>query len=159
MKPDFADKMKTWLMSIGSDVLASTNPYELVRFKAKGGTHVIYQRANGRITAKGVAAEALDAFNNNKPFDVGLIKTKSMANFKQKSALVARDGMDCFYCGLRMDSDDITAEHLIARNKGGQNKLENMALAHQKCNQLAGHIPLIEKIKLRERLRKENNIL
>lgn len=144
---------KKWLSSLGAEVLASTNPYELVRFKAKGGTHIIYSSTKGKITAHGFSGEALQAFRSKKHIDMGLVKTKYTANFKYKAALIERDGWNCFYCDFKMEPDDLTIEHLIARNKGGSNTLENMALAHSLCNQRAGHLPLIEKIKMRDKMR------
>lgn len=145
-----AKRFKDWLSGLGAEVLCATNPYELVRFKARGGTHIIYRNTKGIITAAGFALEAMKAFQNGIAIDMGLVKTKGLANFKQKAALVQRDGKNCFYCGLPMPDDDLTVEHLIARNKGGLNTLENMALAHSKCNLKAGHLPLMEKIKMRD---------
>lgn len=152
---DNAKRFKSWLSGLGAEVLCGTNPYELVRFKAKGGTHIVYQNSKGKITAAGFAADAIEAFRNGKSIDMGLVKTKGLANFKQKAALIERDGRDCFFCGLAMPDDDLTVEHLIARNKGGSNTLENMALAHSACNLKAGHLPLMEKIKMRDSMRKE----
>jgi hypothetical protein len=150
-----APAFKEWLAGLGAEVLCPTNAYEVVRFKAKGGTHIIYQNGKGKITANGFAGEALKAFKTGKSIDMGLVKTKGMGNFKHKAALVERDGRDCFFCGLPMPEDDMTIEHLIARNKGGLNAMENMALAHKLCNLKAGHMPLMAKIKMRDKLRKE----
>lgn len=69
--------------------------------------------------------------------------------------LKARDGEDCFYCGNKLGTD-ITVEHLLSKAHRGSNRLENLALAHNKCNSKAGSLSLAEKVELRDRLRKEN---
>lgn len=149
------EKFKDWLARMGAEVISTTNPYEVVRFKAKGGTHVIYQKGTGEHTPIGLARAALDHFRNNRPFDVGIAKTKGVAHATQKNALLLRDGRNCFYCGLHMPNDDLTAEHLISKDKGGPNTLENMALAHGACNRRAANLPLAKKIQLRDQMREE----
>lgn len=67
-------------------------------------------------------------------------------------SLLARDGGDCFYCGLDL-RDDVSLEHLLALADGGTWRLANLALAHRKCNELAADLAVVEKVRLRERLR------
>lgn len=148
-----APKFKAWLEKNGAEVLMPTNPYELVRFIAHGGTHVIYVNNKGRISANGFSVDAMQAFDDGKPLDMGFSKTKRTPNASRKAALIKRDGRDCFYCGKPMTDDDITVEHLIALDKGGNNRLENMALAHDACNRRAGNSSLTYKLKLRDQMR------
>jgi hypothetical protein len=143
-----------WLSAAGAEVLAPTNPYELVRFRAHSAVHIVYSKANGNITANGFAKEAIDHWKKKKPLDMGLVKCNRNNAAKQRAALFKRDGRECFYCGLDMPDDDMTNEHLINISAGGNNRIENMALAHKSCNQLAANLPLIQKIKLREKMRK-----
>ena len=67
-----------------------------------------------------------------------------------KVDLVARDGSDCFFCLKPMADQDMTIEHLVSRHKGGPDHMDNLVLAHMKCNGLADNRPLVEKIKIRE---------
>jgi hypothetical protein len=142
-----------WLIKQGAEVLAPTNPYELARFRAMSATHIVYSNAKGKISANGFARLCYDTFLKNGTLDMGIVKFKRNNTSTKKAALLRRDGRDCFYCGLEMPNEDITAEHLIARDKGGPNKLENMALAHKRCNGKADNLPFMEKIKLRDKIR------
>lgn len=52
-----------------------------------------------------------------------------------------RDGWCCHLCGKKVPDraygarqDDATIDHLIPRSKGGSNRMENLALAHNRCN-------------------------
>lgn len=143
----------SWLETNGAQVLPPTNPYEIARFIAHGGTCIVYQNSKGKISANGFALKAVEAFERNQKLDMGFAKTARTVNAKYKAALVKRDGKECFYCGLEMPDTDMTIEHLIALDKGGNNRLENMALAHSDCNQKAGNMHLTNKIKLRDTLR------
>jgi len=66
--------------------------------------------------------------------------------------LRSRDGDGCFYCGRVMESGDLTLEHLLSIKDGGTSNLANLVLAHRRCNEIAGDLPIIAKIKLRENL-------
>lgn len=67
--------------------------------------------------------------------------------------LRSRDGSECFYCGVDMESDEITLEHLLSVGDGGTSNLANLVLAHRLCNEMAADLPVIAKVKLREDLR------
>jgi len=150
-----AAKFKNWLERNGAELLMPTNPYEVARFIAHGGTHIVYTNSKGRISASGFALTALTAFEQNKPLDMGFAKTARTQNTKRKAVLLKRDGRECFYCGLDMPDDDMTVEHLIALTNGGNNRLENMMLAHSKCNDDMGKLPLTIKLKKRDEMRKD----
>jgi hypothetical protein len=147
------EQFRQWLSRMGAEVLMPTNPYELARFIARGGTHVIYVNGKGRISANGFAAEVLAAFESGQQIDMGFAKTSRTSNGRRRAVLLQRDGRACFYCGIDMPDDDITLEHLVALDKGGTNRLENMALAHRLCNNKAGNLTLTMKIKIRDRMR------
>lgn len=153
MQSKDAKRFNEWLDRMGAQVLMPTNPYELARFIAHGGTHVIYVNGKGRISSNGFATECISAFDGGKTLDMGFAKTKRTPNGERRAVLIKRDGRECFYCGLDMSDDDITVEHLIALDKGGNNRLENMALAHSKCNHKAGNLSLVAKIRLRDSMR------
>lgn len=141
-------EFKLWLQRLGAEVLAPTNPYELVRFRARGGTHVVYRGRRG-ITADGFAQEAMAAFRTSGHVDMGLTATQRTMGIKYRAALLERDGRECFFCWKPMPNTDMTVEHLVPIHKGGPNHLDNMVLAHAACNRKADNLPLIKKVEMR----------
>lgn len=144
------EEFKSWLLRQGAEVLAPTNQYEIVRFRAKGAVHIVYWGRKG-LTMGDFAQECYDAFQKGHPMDMGLKGTQRGMAMKYRHALVERDGRGCFYCLGAMPDDDITVEHLVPLHKGGPNHLDNMALAHKVCNGKAANIPLVKKIAMREK--------
>jgi 5-methylcytosine-specific restriction endonuclease McrA len=65
------------------------------------------------------------------------------ARWKRKVALLrARDGNDCWLCGKPLGGSpggSITLDHVIPRSKGGSNTLDNLRLAHRRCNHRRGN--------------------
>jgi 5-methylcytosine-specific restriction endonuclease McrA len=64
---------------------------------------------------------------------------------RQRDRVVARDGVACVFCGEPIDlsvSPDTTEgwslEHVHPRGDGGPNSIDNLKLAHRRCNQEAG---------------------
>lgn len=50
-----------------------------------------------------------------------------------------RDGTDCFLCHKPFkEESDITFDHWIPQSKGGTWDIENLRLAHKRCNALKG---------------------
>lgn len=146
------DKKKfiEWLSQQGAEVLAPTNTYEIARFRARGGVHVVYQSNKGRISCSGFASEAWEACRNGSRLWMGVTtRPRNVLTYK-KAALMERDGNGCFYCGLPMTPAEATIEHLVSRDKQGPDHMDNLALAHESCNRLADNLPLIKKILLRE---------
>lgn len=70
---------------------------------------------------------------------------------KKVAALRRRDGDDCFFCIRPMERENMTLEHLLSRRDGGTDCYANLVLACRPCNHAAGHLAVIEKVKLRER--------
>lgn len=54
--------------------------------------------------------------------------------------ILARDGEDCCYCKKPL-GDDMTLEHRVARTRGGSDELDNLKLAHARCNREVGNLP------------------
>jgi len=161
---------RAFLAERGCDLLAPTNKYEALRFKRAGRTNVVYRKANGRYTVVGADVElAVAAFTSTErrggkasgkiavqvampvPPAVAARRAKLRGSAIHK-ALLQRDGNGCFYCGKRL-GDDQSREHLVAAANGGTERLENLVLAHHACNVKAGDLPLIDKIKLRDKMR------
>ena len=153
-RPD-ADKIpafEEWLKGQGAEIRPPTNEYEVLRFACPAGVGVIYCNRKGRHTFNGrMAVEAWRCFRSGDPWRGKLRPTKRSAGSESKRALLLRDGENCFYCGEPL-YDDITEEHLLPVNHGGSNHLANKVLCHQKCNSMAGHKTIYEKVLLREQL-------
>lgn len=65
---------------------------------------------------------------------------------KRRAEIIARDGRNCFYCGVETREDvapdaatRLTIEHLKPISKGGGNDPENLKIACYKCNQERGN--------------------
>lgn len=67
-------------------------------------------------------------------------------------ALIRRDGKKCFYCGNDTTEENRSLEHLVPLAHGGPNHLSNLVLAHSCCNSDAGHLSVMEKIRLRDQI-------
>lgn len=86
--------------------------------------------------------------------DVGLPKLKPLTPTQRMrivDRLLRRDGTKCFYCFSEMPQDDRTLEHMLAVGKGGSHNVDNLVLAHERCNTYAGKLSIILKVKIREK--------
>lgn len=65
--------------------------------------------------------------------------------------LVAEYGGECYLCHKTFNNkSDITIDHLIPKSKGGDDSIENLRLAHEKCNQAKKDMSLEEYAVLQE---------
>lgn len=146
------DKFKEFLTARGAEILIPTNEYELIRFKAKDKVSIIYTGRRGE-TFTGEAAEAWHAFETNIPWNGGNRVVNRLQNRSVKSRTIRqRDGDACFYCGKSVSFEEESIEHFLPMTHGGTNHISNLALAHKKCNTDAGHLPIMAKIKLRDKM-------
>ena len=116
-------------------------------------THVIYHRNDGTITFNGRSYMHWNLFIAGSPFpeqradwtmsDHGKKISWSRATRK---LLHERDGDNCCICGdplTHMNGDKQrggeTIEHWLAKRLGGTNHIDNLKLAHAKCNRDVGH--------------------
>lgn len=154
-KPKQLQRFKAFLASNGCDILAPTNEWEILRFKAAGRTNIAYTSSRGRLSIVGRdLQDAASAFFASKPWrpageDDRPAKLRPKRRTATYKALIVRDGPGCFYCGKTM-GEDWTIEHLIPQTHGGNSRVGNLALAHYRCNADAGHLSVMEKIRLRE---------
>lgn len=59
----------------------------------------------------------------------------------QKSHLIKKYGNICSVCEEPfLNKKEITIDHVIPESKGGLDVIENMKLAHDRCNQLKGNM-------------------
>jgi hypothetical protein len=138
------DNFKDWLILQGAEILPKTNEYESLRFKGKE-VGVVYTsgKTSNNYTLNAVTCFLRKKKWNGKPINVG----RKPGYYKEKVKLIERDGTKCFYCDVEME-EDITLEHLIPLVSGGKNTLSNMVLCHEKCNQEAGILTIIEKVRM-----------
>ena len=78
--------------------------------------------------------------------------SKRASSARLKVQVMERDGSDCWFCGQPLNGD-VTLEHLHPLALGGNWSLGNLALAHRRCNKIAGHMSRIKKEELREQMR------
>lgn len=144
------EKFRSWLVTQGAEIMQPTNEFEALRFRSRRGIGVVYTSRRGFSVSGPRVTEAYECMRECKPWAEKGKPAKRTQGSARKRQLIDRDGDLCFYCFKALDND-ITVEHLVAINQGGPDRLENVVLAHSKCNQSAGSLPVIEKIKLRER--------
>ena len=141
-----------FLFDRGGEVLAPASEWELVRFETSNGLGIIYRKNNGQVTFYGAARLAWSCYLTGSRWTAG--NKRKRARGKQRiviDSLAKRDGHNCFYCGCKCIDENSSVEHLVPLNSGGTDHMSNKVLACVSCNREAGHMPVIEKIKLRER--------
>jgi hypothetical protein len=155
------DAFLSWLTANGAAVLTPTNEWEVVRYRDGGVTSIIYHRASGDLTFTGSARAAWDSFQSGLKWRAATPKAKRATGNKKRRAkfvetIRERDGDDCFYCGRHVDEDTESVEHLLSITHGGAPEhIANLFLAHHVCNQMAGHLSVVEKIATYHRARLE----
>jgi 5-methylcytosine-specific restriction endonuclease McrA len=142
------------LVEAGGEMLAPTNPYEMMRFRTRYGVGVVYVNKRGGQTWNAEAIKARDHVTARKGSLAPITIRGRRRDASTVNRLIIRDGGDCFFCGDDL-SDDITVEHLVAIAHGGPNHISNLFLAHAACNQRAGHLSAPEKIAMRDTWRTE----
>lgn len=142
--------LKAWLTSRGAEVLVTTNPYEFVRYRAAGETHVLYRKGDGSFTVTKAVLTMVTAFLGNQAWSAGVATKRKARNPVEVRALLQRDGDSCFLCRQPL-GNDITVEHLVAVVHGGPNHIANKALMHEDCNHRVHHLSVMEKVRMRER--------
>lgn len=151
-RPATIESFKARLRAAGAEILAPTNPYEILRFRCSKGVGVVYRGKRGETWN----CEALSA-REHLEAGLGSLAPVAVKGRRRDKATVAalldRDGGGCFFCA-RYLADDITVEHLVAICHGGPNHISNLFLAHAACNQGAGHLSGAEKVMLAMRERR-----
>ena len=142
------------LVEAGGEMLAPTNPYEVMRFRTRYGVGVVYTNKRGGQTWNAEAIKARDHVHARQGSLAPVVVHGRRRDTSTVNRLIIRDGGACFFCGSEL-ADDITVEHLVAIAHGGPNHISNLFLAHAACNQKAGHLSAPEKIAMRDSWRSE----
>lgn len=140
------------LVAAGGEMLAPTNPYEVMRFRTVHGVGVVYTNAKGVRTWNAEARAAKAHLDDKKGSLAAVTVHGRRKDAATVNRLMIRDGGDCFFCRGEL-ADDVTVEHLVAVAHGGPNHISNLFLAHADCNRRAGHLSAPEKIALRDQWR------
>lgn len=138
-----------WLDDQGAQVLATTNPYELVRFKTVNGVSVVYTGKKGQ-SFTGESEVAYQHWRDKKRWITHDRYRRQMTSLKKK--LANRDGEHCFWCGKVDTIDNLTVEHILNKMHGGSDNTRNLSLACPPCQRALGNSPIVEKILYRERM-------
>ena len=70
--------------------------------------------------------------STGKIFNDGAITIKNWTN---KKKFKAKEGVFyCHYCQCQLAFEELTADHVIPRSKGGTNNIENLVPSCKKCN-------------------------
>lgn len=142
-------KFVAWLKERGAEVVDGTNEWELLRFWANGKVHILFRNKSGRLTWTGETGLAWRMSRTNGPWS-GTERKKANGSNARLRAVVERDGGDCFYCWKDLGLRNVTLEHLVPAAHGGPSHLSNLVAAHADCNQDAGVLSAMEKIRIRE---------
>lgn len=145
--PDTIKVFSERMVRAGGELLAPTNPFEVLRFRTLYGVGVVWQRKTGKQTWSVEAEMARDHIKAQKGSLAPVVVKGRRRDKATVAALISRDGSTCFFCGGEL-ADDITVEHLVAIAHGGPNHISNLYLAHGPCNNAAGHYSAPEKVAL-----------
>lgn len=133
------------VVAAGGEVLAPTNPYEVMRFKTKHGVGVVYEGRRGR-SWNAEAKVVREHLSHGGKGSLAPVEVRGRRTGKGTvNRLLDRDGARCLFCGSDL-GDDITVEHLVPVAHGGPNHISNLFLAHAECNRAAGHLSAPEKV-------------
>ena len=152
-----AKKLEEFLQAGGAEILSTTNPWELARFKTANGICVVYQKANGKASYSNEHAHnAYTAYLERRKWTAGEISERIRRKTVEE-LLIERDGTYCFFCGEAFSDTrgHPTLEHILSITDGGNNHLSNLALAHEDCNKEAASLSIVDKVKLREKRRSQ----
>lgn len=157
-RSDLSDKDLSGLVAFvtarGSEVLAPTNEWEVARFTGPSGVCVIYRNAKGRLVWHGGADVAWNAWKSASDWRASKrTKRGTSKRWARFATLTARDGNACFFCGKAVTFEDFTIEHLVSLTHGGPDHIANMAVSHARCNATAGHLSVVEKVRLAEEMK------
>lgn len=150
-------KFSRWLSQNGAEVLPAIRKREVLRFqflhpdRKNISTGIVYQDMS---VNQPYVNEVYDNYAQNKPWRSGPQTPRNSATSKMdKMLLFARDGPQCFYCGVEFELAQMTVEHVLSRAAGGSNRIENKTLSCTECNGEAGHLSVAAKVRLRDKKR------
>jgi len=79
-----------------------------------------------------------------------------LQGYQVREYLLEKWGRECTYCGKK--NVPLQVEHIYPKSKGGSNRVSNLCLACEKCNQKKGNKPVEEFLKKKPDLLKKLNL-
>lgn len=140
-----------FLCERGASIISPTNEWEVLRFKGSNGVSIVYKNSVGGVKFTGDAAAAWKAFQSRDDSYRAAPRAKRKNIRPEIRTLRERDGSLCFYCQRLVSDENATQEHLVAITHGGPDHISNKVLSHKSCNQAAGHMSAMEKIRIHVR--------
>ncbi|MGB3329173.1 MAG: HNH endonuclease [Thermomicrobiales bacterium] len=70
------------------------------------------------------------------------IRQHPTRRFDPKGVVSMKSGGHCWYCGKQLQYRKRTLDHIVPRQHGGTNSLDNLVIACHRCNQAKGCMPL-----------------
>lgn len=102
----------------------------------EGAVETDIARLVAALTAAGVKVPRLKS--HRVPLQMTLRKSPP------RKAVLARDGIQCRYCGRKTTKDSRHIDHVVPVAQGGETSLENMAVCCRACNYRKGQKTLEE---------------
>lgn len=161
-----------FLRECKAHIVPTTNPYEVLRYKTHDGhargTHIVYKKANGKLTYTGDSRSHYWSFMQGEKLDLYITQDKKSKEPPKKepkerkpkvyrvdgkpsrtktevARMLERDGDLCFACKNPL-GDDVTREHLLPKSIRAGESLHNKVLMHSQCNMSLADLPLGHKI-------------
>lgn len=106
--------------------------------------------------AGGWAAEHLICLTAGVPMPT--LRSSSPILKPRVRRLILNHGSMCHFCSLPMPLSDVTIEHWFAKSLGGDNRYENLRLAHRRCNEIAGSLSIRQKNRIRHQMREKASL-
>lgn len=141
-----------WVVANGGDIRTPTNEYEVLRFNSVNGIALVWTNNRNELIVSGTALPFWEAHQNKVHLPVSRkVKRRVLRTKEIITALAARDGWNCFFCDEVLTVETATIEHLCSVAIGGPNHMHNFCLLCLPCNSKAGSLPVVQKIKMRDR--------
>lgn len=149
------DAFRIWLAQHDAVILTTTSEWEVLRYQAHNKINILYRNKQG-LTWNRALADDWRAFKESRDWSADNTKQRTK-NVDLIPSLYKRDGDKCFFCNTRVERNVAIQELLVAREFGGIEHMANLALSHTQCSIEADGLPVVKKVELREKMRKEQN--
>lgn len=149
------DAFRIWLGARNAVLLMPMSEWEVLRYQAHNKIKILYRSKSG-LTWTTAIAKDWRAFREGKDWNAANTKPQRQ-NIDLIPPLYKRDGDKCFYCSRRVNVREAIQELLVTREFGGVEHMSNLALAHVGCSNTAVGLPVVKKVELRDKMRKEQN--
>jgi len=135
-----------WVEMVGGQPQQPHTEWEAARYILGGIIHVIHRDKRGNVKM------TRGSFEHYRMYGAGTVmRVVRRVTQKKRTALVnsllIRDGDLCSVCLLPLH-EDISIEHWLSVEAGGNNGEANVSLTHAVCNQILGDRPVGHKVSI-----------